>query len=208
MELFATIGFIATVRTKPVQQAIRFAWSRYAGTPKQALPDFKSAQDVVKFQAGSMLVLSAYATRARAMAVQGRANLASVLATMKNRIKNPVVMTTESSQTTVQSSSSGFGAPYGQFFNRKFKKASSDQLNTSNASSCYMSQVNAQQNNLQQNNYGLFHWYSNAGRSYEWAQEFGKKRFWQGFAAGGFGMAWLMKPNAPEKERTEKASTR
>lgn len=203
MEFFAAIGLVATVRTKPVRQVVSYAWSRYVGSSKQALPDFKVAQNLTKFHAGPTLALSAYAIRARAIAVQGRANLTSVLVAMKNRIKNPVV-TTESSQTTVRSALNSSWVPYGPYFQRKSRKTSSAESNGSTPFSCQISQVNAQQNNLQQNNYGLFHWYSNGGRSEEWAQEFGKKKFWQGVAAGGFGMAWLMKPSADSSEEKRK----
>ncbi|MBP6892099.1 hypothetical protein KBB68_00815 [Candidatus Babeliales bacterium] len=200
MEFFATIGFIATVRTKPVRQVINYAWFRYIGSSKPALSDFKMAQSLAKFDTGSMLALGAYAMRAKAMISQSGANLASVLVAVKNRIKNPVVVATDFSQTTIQSTSKNGWMPYDSFFRRKTGKSLSNESGASGSFYNQISQVNAQQNN-----YGLFHWCSNGGRSEAWAQEFGKKRFWQGFAAGGFGMAWLMKSRTDTSKKEKVA---
>ena len=200
MEIFALVGLVVTARTKPARFALRYAWTNFKGYQNRAPFGFQRSQELPKFDHGSRLMLGVYAMRAKAAVAQSRANLTSVLTNLKNRIKNPAVLSIESSQTVTCSSTTSSWTPYTQ------KVARSSSGTAANQPPYSMTQINAQQNNLQQNNYGFIHWYARqTGKSDEWVREFGNKRFWQGFAAGGavgtFGMAWLMKSSNSEENR-------
>lgn len=195
MEALAAIGLVATCRTKPVMWAARFAWSKFKGPQFQTIPDFQKPQNLIKFNPRAMFAMSSYVARAKEVTIQNRAKFALVLQNFKNRLKTPVIVTTESSQATTQSVFSNVFKPYGPL-------RSSASSQATGATSYQFNQLNATQHN-----YGLIHWYGRQiGKSDEWINEFGKKRFWQGCAAGIFGTAWIMKPadENKQKERIDK----
>lgn len=206
MEGLALIGLLTVVRTKLARVVGQNAWSKLRGASNKALPDFQAARDLAKFDPKSMFSLSSYAMRAREVALQGGAKFSLVLNDLKNRMKNPVIWISRSSPIAFKSTEtvnsatvarSISGEPFKPYLSRIFTSPKSI-----NRPFDQCLQVNTQQNNLQQNNYGLFHWYGRYGRSEQETRDFGKKRFWQGVAAGGFGMAWIMKSNKSEdKER-------
>ncbi len=192
-ELFAVVGFVACVRSKPVQTVARFAWSKYKGSSRPALPDFKMPQAVVKFAPGSLSAIKRCAIEAKGAALQNWSNLAGVLTAFKNRVKNPTIRRTESSQTTIVYTA--------QKDSSAWTSSAADGSKQSYWSSRF-SNVYAQQNNSSQHNYGLFHWHGGQ-KSDEWAREFSKKRFWQGAFGGSMFTALALK--SLDRKKEEKA---
>ena len=184
------MGFVACVRSKPAQTVARFAWSKCKGSSRPALSDFKRPHAMVKFAPGSFSVFKGYAMGAKGAALQNWSNLTGVLTAFKNRVKNPTICRTEFSQTTTFDA-----APQGS------SAWSSSAVDGSNKPfwSSRFSNLYAQQNNVCQNNYGLFYWHSGQ-KSDEWAREFGKKRFWQGAFGGSVVTAWTLKSSDQKKE--------
>ncbi len=195
-EFFALIGFAVCARSKPVKMAARAVWSKFRASSNPVIPDFQAAQKVIKFDQGSSMGLVACAMRARGLVNQNSANLRAISANLKNRIKIPISCSIESAQTVIKSATFGSWRSYGP---TRARSSASARASTASSASIYN-----QQNNLQQNNYGLFHWYGNNSQcSEKWVKEFGKKRFWQGAFAGSVLTAWLLKPSERSKDKKD-----
>jgi hypothetical protein len=200
IEVLALIGCGAIARTKPAHMAARYAWSKFSNfrlSKNVQLPASNTVENCTKIDQGAKQRLEVVVQKAKQFALQNKRNLASVLATMKNRLTSVSTGSVKQTETTIHATRAS--ASYAPPFNRA--TAGSDQ-----SASHQFTQVHAQKNEYQAS--GLFPRITNnyySGKAGELVQQINKKRFWQGAFCGSLMTAWMLKPTEPKKDKAAKA---
>lgn len=201
VEVLAVIGFGAIVK-KPVQRAVKSAWSRYAKQPHSEaaqIPPRGGVRDLSKIDPSLTQRLKLYCGQVQEAVLQGTRNLPPILADFRSRLDQGLAIAAQESKTTISSQRNYFSSAYKQPSNRATdqKVAQKDDA----APTVHVTQVNAQQQNNQA--FGLFPRVTNnyySGKAEEVVEEIGKKKFWQGAFFGTVATAWLLKPSAESRK--------
>ncbi|OGB86338.1 hypothetical protein A3J41_03165 [candidate division TM6 bacterium RIFCSPHIGHO2_12_FULL_38_8] len=185
VELFALVGFVAAVRSKPAKVVMRYAWQKYSNSQAARcaqLPLSNTTQKRVKIEGGLSARVTNPMAQAKEIFLQNWSNLAAIVASMKNRVYSPMRGLSKQIDMPNQSLNGNDFRPYSQ--------------------SCNVTKIQASQ--VVSNASGFFPKITNnfyAVNPQEVIVNREKKKFWQGMFLGGLTTAWVLKPSDKKSDR-------